>query len=157
MKKQRKFTTLFSSEIDASDSNMGEYRQSIADCNDIMPEDVTDQDIYDSLYEDIDVDWDNILSDIDYYDRKYPNAKYLITGKLGLWDGPHPIEKTENSLRDAVEECCCNIRGDHWDEIREDQYGCIYVDVHHHDGDNQFVIHKIENKRKKNIRFTKEV
>ena len=155
MKKQRKFTTLFSSEIDASDSNMGEYRQSIADCNDIMPEDVTDQDIYDSMYEDIDVDWDNILSDIDYYDRKHPNAEYLITGTLGLWDGPHPVARTEKTLRDAVEACTVSNE-DHWVEIKEDQYGCLFVDYHHHDGTNHFKIHKLE-PNKKNVRLTQEV
>lgn len=156
MEKQRKFITLFSDILDTSDANMEEYRKDIAICNEIEPEDVTDDDIYDVMYDEIDVAWDNITSDLNRYDEKHPDAKYTINGTLGLWWGKPTIQEVVvNSLLQAVEKCIGNDSTRNT-EIKEDQYGCLYVDYHHHDGTNHFVIHKKE-PNKKNINLTKEV
>ena len=155
--KERKFKTLFTDMLDTSDSNMEDYRQMLAEANDRIPEDIDDNLIYDCMYDDIDCDWENFTSEVKSYDKKHPEAEFTIDGQLGLWWGKPTIQTvTKNTLLEAIMTCIGNDSTQNT-EIKEDQYGCLYVDYHHHDGTNQFVIHKIENKRKKNIRFTKEV
>jgi hypothetical protein len=155
--KERKFKTLFTDILDTSDSNIEDYRQMLAEANDRIPEDIDDNLIYDCMYDDIDCDWENFTSEVKFYDKKHPDAEFTIDGQLGLWWGKPTIQTvTKNTLLEAIMTCIGNDSTQNT-EIKEDQYGCLYVDYHHHDGTNQFVIHKIENKRKKNIRFTKEV
>lgn len=154
--KERKFVTLFSDILDTSDSNMEEYRQMLAEADDRNPEDIDDDLIYDCVYDDINCDWENFQYDIKAYDKKFPNAKYRITGSLGLWDGRHEIiPVVVKTLEAAINKCYGNDSTNDY-TVEEDQYGKLHITYSHHDGNNYFVVMKLD-PNEKNIRFTKEV
>lgn len=154
--KERKFVTLFTDILDTSDSNMEEYRQMLAEANDRNPEDIDDDLIYDCMYDDINCDWENFTSEVKSYDKKHPDAKFTIDGQLGLWWGKPTIQTvTKDTLLEAIMTCIGDDSTRNT-EIKEDQYGRLYVDYHHHDGTNHFVIMKKE-PTKKNVNFRKEM
>ena len=91
-------------------------------------------------------------------DNTDENARVMITGELGLWNGRKTIvpvviesEKIYNSrvgysvyssaLTRAVEKCMSNM--DNVDCLFDDETGCVVVEAHHHDGCNTFYIKKL--------------
>lgn len=156
--KQRNYTTLFTTELDLSDENIQAYKEEIAECNDLELDDVSDDDVYRLMYDDVDIDWDNFRSDCNAYDRKYRFSSYVIEGSLGLWDGKHKVIGESVDLLGALDICIGN--DSMYDiVIKEDQFGSMIVEYHHHDGCNIFTIkRKDSNKRyTQNVRFRKEV
>ena len=62
----------------------------------------------------------------------------VVTGVLGLWDGPHKIVPTRvRNLSEAVYKCLEGLNS-----IYEDKKGNLCIDAHHHDGCNHFKIMK---------------
>lgn len=62
----------------------------------------------------------------------------VVTGVLGLWDGPHEIVPTRvRNLSEAVYKCLEGLNS-----IYEDKKGNLCIDAHHHDGCNHFKIMK---------------
>lgn len=156
MSKERKYKTLFTTELDFSDANMSAYREDLAVANECEPEDISDDEVYDSMHEDINCDWENFQHDVRAYDKKFPNAKYCITGSLGLWDGRHEIiPVVVRSLEAAINKCYGNDSTSDY-TVEEDQYGKLHITYSHHDGSNYFVVMKLD-PNEKNVRFTKEV
>jgi len=159
MKSKRNYKTLFTTELDLSDENIQAYKENIAECNDLELDDVSDDDVYRFMYEDVDIDWDNFRSDCDDYDRKHPYASYQITGSFGLWDGRYNIYPVEhNSLKEAILRCLGNNAQEDI-VIKEDQFGSMVVEYYHHDGCNIFTIKRKDHNKNytQNIRFRKEV
>ena len=158
MKDKRNYTTLFTTELDLSDENIQAYKEEIAECNDLELDDVSDDDVYRLMYDDVDIDWDNFRSDCNVYDRKHRFSSYVVEGSLGLWDGRHNVIGESADLLGALDIC---IDNDSMSDIviKEDQFGSMVVEYHHHDGCNIFTIkRKDDNKRyTQNIRFRKEV
>lgn len=103
----------------------------------------------------------------DYYDDdfgKHGNVSFsslkdqevLITGKLGLWNGPHKIKPVKASnIVEAVSTCCG--RDTEELEIYEDGYGNFILDAYHHDGCNHFIIKKLTDKGPRCLHFCREV
>lgn len=159
MKAKRNYKTLFTTFLDTSEENMNAYRENIAECNDLELDEVSDEDIYRFMYEDVDIDWDNFRSDCNAYDKKYPYSTYEVSGSLGLWDGRHTIyPEEEETLFKAIERCLGNSAQQDI-VIKEDQFGSLYVEYHHHDGCNVFEIKRKDHNKNysQNIKFRKEV
>lgn len=153
--KKRHFKTLFSTILDTSEENMNAYREEYAYQYDCEPNEVSDDDIYDWMREDVEIDWDNFISDVDCYDAKHHNATYTIEGGLRLWNGVRIIDKKTNSLREAID--LCLGKDSQFDFIvKEDQFGNMMVEYHHHDGKNYFEIKRKE-PNLKNVNFRKEM
>jgi len=159
MKGKRNYTTLFTTQLDLSDENIQAYKENIAECNDLELDDISDDDVYHLMYDDVDIDWDNFKSDADYYDKKHPYSTYEITGSLGLWDGKYDIYPAKCvSLWEAIQRCLGNNAQEDI-VIKEDQFGSMLVEYHHHDGCNIFTIKRKDGNKRytQNIRFRKEV
>ena len=106
--KQRNYTTLFTTELDLSDENIQAYKEEIAECNELPLDDVSDDDVYRLMYDDVDIDWDNFRSDCNAYDRKYRFSSYVIEGSLGLWNGKHKVIGESVDLLGALDICIGN-------------------------------------------------
>lgn len=166
MKVKRNYKTLFTTELDLSDENIRAYKEDLLEQDETLGlnyyksiDDIDDEDVYRFMYEDVDIDWDNFTSDCNAYDKKHPYSTYEITGSLGLWNGRHNIYPVEEKiLLKAIERCLGNNAQEDI-VIKEDQFGSMIVEYHHHDGCNIFTIkRKDHNKRyTQNIRFRKEV
>ena len=158
MKDKRNYTTLFTTELDLSDENIQAYKEDIAEQKECNVEDVNDETVFNWMREDNDDDWDNFKSDCNAYDRKHRYSSYVIEGSLGLWNGRHNVIGERVDLLGALDFCIGN--DSMYDiVIKEDQFGAMVVEYHHHDGCNIFTIkRKDDNKRyTQNIRFRKEL
>lgn len=166
MKNKRNYKTLFTTELDLSDENIRAYKEDLLEQDETLGlsyyksiDDIDDEDVYRFMYEDVDIDWDNFKSDCNAYDRKHPYASYQIIGSLGLWDGRHNIYPEErNSSLEAILGCLGNNAQEDI-IIKEDQFGSMVVEYHHHDGYNIFTIKRKDHNKNytQNIRFRKEV
>ena len=91
--------------------------------------------------------------DAEWKDSWVNEIPVIVTGRLGLWNGPHNmIPKHLNSIIDAVYLC---IKDMDEVEIYEDQYGNLKIDAYHHDGTNHFVVKRKTDKGNRCLHFTK--
>lgn len=119
------------------------YEEYVEDCSsrDVEPQGENSSDYWDFVAEYHVYDWDDFKSNLKY--SKEANAPVLVSGKLGLWDGTHTIYPMKcDSLIDAIQKCANSA-----DNIKvEVDCGVIHVYAYHHDGVNNFDIHKISKK-----------
>ena len=93
------------------------------------------------LYDSLSMDWDDLMSNIKY--DKNNNVDCVVTGSLGLWDGRHEIDAKHFPTLDRAIVAC--ISGCDYIIITENE-GVINIKGIHHDGTNNFEIHKLNDK-----------
>ena len=78
------------------------------------------------------------------FNNSYENKSYVLTGDIGLWDGVrkdvhHP--KIFSSIADAI--IIANDGFDGYVTVSEGNYGKLFVDICHHDGNNHLEIREL--------------
>lgn len=116
-----------------------EYYKEYCEVNEIeMPTDAENSnDFYEWVADQQQMAWDDLmfLLECDECD-----VTCVVTGSLGLWNGRRGIEpKAFSSLKSAIYAC---VNGSDYAIITEDD-GEILVKAIHHDGDNNFIIRKL--------------
>lgn len=93
------------------------------------------------IYDTLSMEWDDLMCNIKY--DKNNNVDCVVIGSVGRWNGTFDIEaKHFPTLRDAINAC---VRDCDYIIITEDE-GTIFVKSMHHDGTNNFEIHKLNEK-----------
>lgn len=93
------------------------------------------------IYDMLSMDWDDLMTNIKY--DKNNNVDCVVTGSLGLWDGRHDITARHfSTLEKAINTC---VSGCDYIIITENE-GAINIKGIHHDGTNNFEIHKLNAK-----------
>ena len=126
------------------DTDFEEYKGYYQECNDLTDEEmeeVSDNTIYDYIYDCLDMEWDDLFLNIKH--SKFGDTPCVITGRLGLWHGkPTIVPVPCDDIEVAIRKCVNNM-----DYIIVKQVnGHIEVDGIHHDGRNHFEIHLLNNK-----------
>lgn len=124
--------------------NFEDYKESYQECNELTDEEmeeVSDNDIWDFIYDSLDMEWDDLFANLKYSENA--NKPCVITGTLGLWHGtptivPVPCDNIERAIRK-----CAN---DMDYVIVKQVNGHIEVTGVHHDGRNHFEIHILNEK-----------
>lgn len=147
-----KYRTLFTTVLDLSKENIDGYKEDYAECNDTDIDSVSDSDAIQMMYEDNEVDWEEMIYQIEKYDSYNPYTTYQVECDFGLWDGHHQVKFEKETLKDAIYGCIGNSTQQDI-IIKENQFGNLIVEYQHHDGVNTFHIYKLQ-PRKKNIRFS---
>lgn len=93
------------------------------------------------LYDTLSMDWDDLMTNIKC-DRNN-NVDCVVVGSLGLWDGRHNIDAKHFPTLDRAINAC--ISGCDYIIITENE-GVISIKGIHHDGTNNFEIHKLNDK-----------
>lgn len=93
------------------------------------------------LYDTLSMDWDDLMTNIKY--DKNNNVDCVVTGTLGLWDGRHDIDTKHFPTLDRAINTC--VSGCDYIIITENE-GVINIKGIHHDGTNNFEIHKLNDK-----------
>ena len=93
------------------------------------------------LYDSLSMDWDDLMTNIKH--DKNNNVDCIVVGSLGLWDGRHDIDAKHFPTLDRAIVAC--ISGCDYIDITENE-GVIYIKGIHHDGTNNFEIHKLNAK-----------
>ena len=117
-----------------------EYFKDYCEANEIeFPADAENSnEFYEWQSESLSIAWNDLINEIE--NDKDSNVICVVTGTLGLWNGRHGIEpKVFPSLKDAINECVSNMD---YVIVTEDE-GEILVKAIHHDGNNNFIIHKL--------------
>lgn len=117
--------------------NDDEYIEVYRECNDLEQDaEVSDEDLWDFIYDCQDQDWDDLFRNLKYSD--FADIPCVITGTLGLWNGRPEIEPVCcNDLASAIRKCCNKM-----DYIIIEQInGHLELQGIHHDGINHFEIH----------------
>lgn len=101
-----------------------------------MDEEITDDDIWQYIYQRIDMDWEDLEMNLKY--SKQNDAYCVIVGSVGVWTGTHSIQPTTcDNVWDAICKCANNM-----DYVIVKQVnGHLEVTGIHHDGRNTFEIH----------------
>lgn len=92
------------------------------------------------------------------FDNSFEDKEYVITGTLGLWDGPrknawHP--KICSTLSEAILTCNDGFNG--YIRVYEGKYGKLHVHICHHDGNNYMEIRELTKVGKEMANNYKEV
>lgn len=120
-----------------------EYFKDYCEANEIeFPADAENSnEFYEWQSESLAIAWDDLINEIE--NDKDSNVICVVTGSLGLWHGRRDIEpKVFPSLKSAINECVANMD---YVILTEDE-GVIKVEAIHHDGRNNFEIHKLNKK-----------
>ena len=88
----------------ANDYNLDEIKQEIAEFREIKPEQVSDNDVDDYIYETIQQDWEFFISDCE--DEE--NIPVVVTGYFMSWKGPQEGGKVYPNLKQAVRNIILN-------------------------------------------------
>lgn len=122
------------------DYNLDEWKEAYtewAEDNDITINVKNDSDFYDWLHNQMEMDWEDLLSNIKY--SKIANNECVTLGDLGLWYGRRDTIPTRvNNLIDAINKCCYNVE---MIKVTLKTEGYIEVIGVHHDGTNYFEIY----------------
>lgn len=125
---------------DPYDFNEDEMRQSYlesAEANNWeIPEDgPSDEDIWQEWYDQNEMVWDNIKSEVKWHDER---GSYLIIASLGLWNGRFDGGKIiDGYLTEAISACFEDYNKVYWQDKN------LKVEAIHHDGTNHFIIKKL--------------
>jgi hypothetical protein len=93
------------------------------------------------LYDSLSMDWDDLMTNIKH--DKDNNVDCIVTGSLGLWDGRHDIDAKHFPTLDRAIVAC--VSGCDYITITENE-GIVNIKGIHHDGTNNFEIHKLNAK-----------
>jgi hypothetical protein len=93
------------------------------------------------LYDSLSMDWDDLMTNIKH--DKDNNVDCIVTGSLGLWDGRHDIDAKHFPTLDRAIVAC--VSGCDYITITEND-GIVNIKGIHHDGTNNFEIHKLNAK-----------
>lgn len=107
-----------------------------------MPNDAENStEFYEWQSEMFSMEWNDLLDNIE---SNWDNdVNCVVTGTVGRWNGTFEIEpKAFPSLRIAINTCASNMD---YVIVTEDE-GIIKVEAIHHDGRNNFEIHKLNSK-----------
>lgn len=137
-KKESKKNIIYSS--DPYDFNEEEMRESwveTAEANDWeIPEDgPSDDQIWQEWYDQNELNWDDIESEVRYRDER---GSYLIIASLGLWNGRFDGGKIiDGYLTEAIRACFEDYNKVYWQDKN------LKVEAIYHDGTNYFIIKKL--------------
>lgn len=93
------------------------------------------------LYDSLSMDWDDLMTNIKH--DKNNNVDCIVVGSLGLWDGRHDIDTKHFPTLDRAIVAC--VSGCDYITITENE-GIVNIKGIHHDGTNNFEIHKLNAK-----------
>ena len=106
-----------------------------------VPED--SEEFYEFVRRQQDNDWDDFKGNMQFAEHK--DEPCMIVGSLGLWNGrPDIVPVKCDCIMDAIMKCVNNNYSYEVDIVLTD--GHIDVNVHHHDGTNNFEIHLLSKK-----------
>ena len=117
-----------------------EYFKDYCEANEIeFPADAENSnEFYEWQSESLSIAWNDLINEIE--NDKDSNVLCVVTGTVGRWYGTFEIEpKAFPSLKAALNTCVSNMD---YVIVREDE-GVIKVEAIHHDGNNNFIIHKL--------------
>lgn len=117
-----------------------EYFKEYCEANEIeMPNDAENSnEFYEWQSEMLSIAWNDLLDNIE--SNWNNDIKCVVTGKIGRWNGTFEIKpKAFPSLTNAINTCVFNMD---YVIVTEDE-GVIKVETIHHDGRNNFEIHKL--------------
>lgn len=120
-----------------------EYFKDYCEANEIeVPADAENSnEFYEWQSESLSIAWNDLINEIE--NDKDSNVNCVVTGKLGRWNGTAEIvPKAFPSLKAALYTCVFNMD---YVIVTEDE-GIIKVETIHHDGRNNFEIHKLNGK-----------
>lgn len=120
-----------------------EYFKEYCEVNEIeMPNDAENSnEFYEWQSEMLSIAWNDLLDNIE--SDKNNDVNCVVTGTVGRWNGTFEIVPTAfPSLRIAINTCASNMD---YVIVTEDE-GIIKVEAIHHDGKNNFEIHKLNSK-----------
>ena len=93
------------------------------------------------VWETLSMDWDDLMTNLKY--DKENNVDCVVVGNVGRWNGTFEIEpKHFSTLEDAITACVQNC--DY--VVVNEMDGAIDIEAIHHDGHNNFKIHKLNEK-----------
>lgn len=86
--------------------------------------------------------WDDMMSEIDCYEKHHGVKNYVILARIGTWRGTFDSALVCNGMKEVIFKCCDS---------------CDYITIayknnqlkiigHHHDGTNTFVIRELTQK-----------
>ena len=78
------------------------------------------------------------------FNNDYEHKNYILTGSIGLWDGTRTGHscKIYNSIKEAIYGATDGF-GMCYITISEENYGKLFIDVCHHDGNNHLEVREI--------------
>lgn len=104
--------------------------------NGIEPKGADSNDYSEYANDSINIDWDDLIENLKCYDI-YHDRSWVVSGSLGLWNGPRRIcSEVSESLTELILKC---VSGCDYFRIEYDDL-CVYVTASHHDGTNNFEI-----------------
>ena len=124
--------------------NFEDYKESYQECYELTDEEmveVSDNDIWDFIYDSLEMEWDDLFANLKY--SKNADVPCVITGTLGLWHGrPTIVPVACDSIESAIRKCANDM-----DYVIVKQVnGHVEVTGVHHDGRNHFEIHILNDK-----------
>lgn len=132
---------LFSTDIWDNYRDMEELKNTISECSffERPASEITDDEAYRFANDEVERWIDEIMSEIRTADKNHPSM-WVISAKLGLWNGTFDGGKVFKTLEDAVRAA--------WDkmddfEICEDEQGETVMIGHHHDGSNTYHLRRV--------------
>lgn len=131
--------TLLSTFVDTNDFDYDDYLE-FCEMNNIEPAEKDSPEFYEWCVDEtnlnIECDWENLTE----YDKDF--SHFVITGKLGLWNGKHEILPIiEDSLCNAIKKCISGGSILDYKVTLDTETGVVSVSAHHHDGVNFFNIY----------------
>lgn len=129
---------------DSFNYDFDEYKSIYQEVNELTDEEmaeVSESDIFNYIHYDLDGQWNDFFTNLKY--SKFSDEYCVITGVLGLWYGHRKIVSVGcEDLEYAIKKCLRNM--DYG--IIKQVGGHLEVTGIHHDGENTFEIHLLNNK-----------
>lgn len=120
------------------------YKEAYQECNDLTDEEmaeVSDNEIYEFLNDQLSMEWDDFCENLKY--SKNNDAPCVIIGTLGLWHGRKDIVTVAcDDLQTAINKCINNMD---YVSIKQN-CGHLEVSAVHHDGTNTFEIYLLNDR-----------
>lgn len=120
------------------------YKEAYQECNDLTDEEmaeVSDNEIYEFLNDQLSMEWDDFCENLKY--SKNNDAPCVIIGTLGLWHGRKDIVPVAcDDLQTAINKCINNMD---YVSIKQN-CGHLEVSAVHHDGTNTFEIYLLNDR-----------
>lgn len=133
---------LFSTDIWDNYKDMEELKNTISEYDFFARpvSEISDDEAYQWAYEEVNRYADDLMVEVRTADKNHPSM-WVISAKLGLWNGTFDGGRVFQSLEDAVRAA--------WDkmddfEICEDEHGETFMIGHHHDGSNTYHLRRVK-------------
>lgn len=131
MEEKKNYFGIFNSRDCYDDAVVEDYRQMLAESWGCEPDEVSDEEIYDSIWESLGDEKMNLNKEI--------NGRIVAFANLGLWDGRHNAYKKLGSNLNSI----FNVGSYDDVEFYADKYN-VRATLSHHDGTNYILFRYVE-------------